>query len=116
MTYGSTLSTLVGNALCFAWQNNNTILSITTAFTLNPGAENWVWRQRRRPKYTSTNAAIARPIFGNELRKTLSIPDAIDAYNHHMGGIDRANQIRKNFACHLPCDHRNWRPLAYWLF
>ena len=27
-----------------------------------------------------------------------------------------ANQIRGNFSCHKLFEHRNWRPLAYWLF
>jgi hypothetical protein len=116
LQYGSTVSDTVGKALAFAWQDNNVVLSITTAFSLDPGIENWVLRTRRRPKLASTNAAIARPIFGDQHTKVLSIPYAIDAYNHHMDGIDKANQIRKTFTCHLPYERRNWRPLAFWLF
>jgi hypothetical protein len=68
---------------------------------------------RRRPKNSSTNAAIARPVFSNQSRQYLSIPTTIDAYNHHMNGIDLANQLRQNFTCHRPLETRNWRPLAY---
>ena len=116
MLYGSQVSSQVGKALCFAWQDNNVVLSITTAFTLVKGVDNWILRMRRRPKVSSTNAAIARPIFGDQVRKELVIPAAIDAYNHHMNGIDRANQIRRNFSCHRQFEHRNWRPMAFWLF
>ena len=119
LLYGGHLSIIEGEALCFAWQDNNVVLGMTTAFSLDKGELNdinWTLRTRRRPKESSTNAAIARPIFGDKPFKTLSIPSAIDAYNHHMNGIDVANQIRRNFSCHRLWETRTWRPLAYWLF
>ena len=48
-------------------------------------------RLRRRPKKTSTNAALVRPIFGDLVCKALLIPTVIDAYNHYMNGVDLAN-------------------------
>jgi hypothetical protein len=116
LLYGGNEHLQVGESLCFAWQDNNIVLGITTAFSLDTEPQNWIWRNRRRPKNSSTNAAIARPIFGDDARKDLSIPACIDAYNHHMNGIDRANQLRGNLSCHRQYELRNWRPLAYWLW
>jgi hypothetical protein len=117
LLYGGNICTMVGETLCFAWQDNKIVLCITTTFSLNDGGPDWVLRTRRRPKESSTNAAITRPIFGSAATMELPIPKAIDAYNHYMGGIDQANQIRgQGYTCHRPYEVRNWRPLAYWLF
>jgi hypothetical protein len=122
LVYGGSLAVIEGETLCFAWQDNNVVLGMTTAFSLDREISedsqpiNYVLRERRRPKESSTNAGIARPVFGNEAFKTLSIPTAIDAYNHHMGGVDLANQLRQNFSSHRPFETRNWRPIAFWLF
>ena len=32
-----------------------------------------------------------------------------------MNGIDRSNQLRKNFTCHRPYKRRIWRPLWYYI-
>ena len=58
-------------------------------------------RNRRRPKSTATNAKITREPFGDQARKDLSIPAFINDYNHYMGSIDRANQLRKSFSIHF---------------
>jgi hypothetical protein len=52
----------VEGVLCFAWQDNNTVLGITTAYS----PDDLVIRTRKRPAQTSTNAAIVRPVFGDE--------------------------------------------------
>ena len=70
---------------------------------------------RKRPAPTSTNAPIVRPVFGDEATKLLYIPESIDDYNHHMNGVDLANQLRKTLTCHRPFERRNWRPLWNWL-
>jgi hypothetical protein len=46
----------------------------------------------------------------------LAIPLAIDRYNHHMNGVDRANQLQKNVSIHRKFERRNWRPKWYWVF
>ena len=61
---------------------------MTTAYNLTDE----VIRARKRPSATSTSAAITRPVFGDLSVKDLSIPTAINAYNHYMGGIDTANR------------------------
>ena len=69
---------------------------------------------RKRPARTSTNGRIVRHVFGEEHTKELEIPRFIDDYNHHMGGVDLANQFREVYEAHR-ATQRNWWPLFYWL-
>ena len=115
LQWGEDISIQVGNALCFLWQDNNAVIGITTSFSLHK-PEDHVIRSRKRPKKTSTNAAIVRPVFGDLIIKDLPIPTLIDVYNHHMNGIDLANQIRRSFTCQRPHQLKWWRPIAFWLF
>jgi hypothetical protein len=114
LKWGEHAAVRAGKALCFIWQDNNAVLGITTSFSIHR-EEDKVIRLRRRPKKTSTNAAIVLPIFGPLVRKKLAIPTVIDAYNHHMNGVDIANQLRASFTCHRPLEARWWRPILYWL-
>ncbi|OQU98151.1 hypothetical protein CLAIMM_03976 [Cladophialophora immunda] len=115
LVYGGYLAIVKQDVLCFAWQDNNIVLGLTTAFSLDKVGD-FVIRDRRRPGDASTNARIALPVFGDNWIKALPIPRAIDAYNHGMNAVDVANQIRANFSAHLRFERRNWRPLAWWLF
>ena len=54
-------------------------------------------RARKRSSCTSTYASITRPVFGDSPVKELPIPVGINAYNHHMGGVDIGNQYRAGF-------------------
>jgi len=47
--------------------DNNAVLSITTAYCLHQVVQRW----RKRPGDTSTNARIVRPVFGDDVRKLL---------------------------------------------
>jgi hypothetical protein len=67
-------------------------------------------RLRKRPKPTSTNAKITREPFGDQPRKDLPIPTFINDYNHYMGSIDRANQLRKNFTIHFKRNEKEFFP------
>jgi hypothetical protein len=96
---------------CFLWQDNNRVLGITTAY--NP--RDIVIRPRKRPSATSTSAAITRRVFGDFPVKDLPIPIAIDAYNHYMGGVDIANQLRASYTTLRNQNLRYWKPLFYWL-
>jgi hypothetical protein len=69
---------------------------MTTAYTLHQT----IWRERKRPALTSINAHIVRPVFGDAVKKWLEIPLAIDEYNHGMNGVNRANQLRRNYTVH----------------
>jgi hypothetical protein len=44
----------------------------------------------------------------------LPIPGAIDDYNHHMGGVDIADQLWAGFSTQQ-CGVKPWRPLFYLL-
>jgi hypothetical protein len=111
LVWNSTSSEVIENVLQFLWRDNNTVLAMTTAYTLHQT----VWRERKRPALTSTNAHIVRPVFGDAVKKWLEIPLAIDEYNHGMNGVDRANQLRRNYIVHRPQIYRTWQPQWYWL-
>ena len=54
-------------------------------------------------------------VFGDHTEMELPIPRVIDDYNHHMNGVDRANQLRAWMHCGRPFQRRWWRPIWYWL-
>ena len=82
---------------------------MTTAYNLT----NTIIRPRNRPSATSTSASITKPIFGSSAKKDLPIPEAINAYNHYMGGVDIANRYRANFTTLRPKNYRYWKPLFH---
>jgi len=114
LIYGGNVQRIVDSVLCFAWQDNNIVLGITTAFSLSQTGD-FILRDRKRPGKASTNARIALPVFGNEWKKELPIPVAIDAYNHGMNAVDVANQFRAHTTFHHQYERRNWRPLGFFL-
>jgi hypothetical protein len=99
--WNSVIAVVEEYVLSFAWQDNNTVLGLTTAYSLHRN-EDRVVVNRRRPKPTSTNARIVLPVFGNDAVKALPIPVAINDYNHRMGFVDLANQLRATYSCHQP--------------
>ena len=70
------------------------MLSLTTTYSLYRAEEDTIIRDRKRPKPTSVNARITRPIFGDLPRKRLPIPRVIDDYNYYINSVDLANQFR----------------------
>jgi Transposase IS4 len=105
------LAEVVGSTLCMLWQGINAVLIVTTAYSPNDTIETLP----KRPSLTSTNAHIVRPLFGDSQSKRLHIPHAIDAYNHHLGGVDQSNQLRVNLTVHRAFESRIWRPLHYYM-
>jgi hypothetical protein len=88
------------NILVSIWQDSNKVGFCTT---VHNGTE-WAMRNRKRPKVTSTFAAITKQPFymfnppigckePYEHTRLLPIPGAIDDYNHHMGAVDIADQL-----------------------
>ena len=82
-------------------------------------------RNCKKPKTTLTQAAITKEPFAIftpslgckdsfEYSRLLPIPGQIDDYNHHMGGVDIADQLRAKFA-NWPRGVKPWKPLLYWL-
>jgi hypothetical protein len=103
--WGTLRSKVVPTTLVSIWQDSNKVGFCTT---IHDGTE-WVVRNRKRPKGTSTSAAITRQPFYMfsppsgckelyENTRLLPIPGAINDYNHHMGGVDIADQLRAGFS------------------
>jgi Transposase IS4 len=70
LVWNSMLAETVDLTLCFLWQDNNTVLGITTAYCLK---NKTIWRLRKRPSPTSTNARIVRPVFGKALLYSMQL-------------------------------------------
>jgi hypothetical protein len=81
--------------------------------TVHNGKET-VITARRRPAATSSGARQIQKIFGNDVVKKLPILDFIDKYNHYMGGVDIADQLRSYFTTQrVHC--KTWKPLFHFL-
>ena len=89
----------IDSVLCIAWQDNNIVTALSTVHTVHKPAD-WITRLRKRPAKTSTSAKVAREPFDDQPTKELPIPRLIDDYNYHMGGVDRANQLRASYETH----------------
>jgi hypothetical protein len=113
LKWNTLLAEVVDNTLCLAWQDNNIVLALSTIHTVHT-ANDFITRLRKRPAKTSTSARIVRCIFGDDATKDLEIPLFIDDYNHRMGAVDIANQLRESYETHK-ATFRNWWPLFYWL-
>ncbi|GBB97601.1 hypothetical protein RclHR1_03010004 [Rhizophagus clarus] len=101
---------VVNNILAILWMDNGPVTMLSTIHQIDNKNENWIERVRRRPRETSTNAAKVRAIFGTLSKKTLPIPVIIDDYNHFMGGVDIADQLRGYYGTQLPKGHYpEWR-------
>jgi hypothetical protein len=98
--------------LFIAWQDNNIVTALSTVHTVHKPTD-WVPRLRKRPATTSTSAKSAREPFGDQPIKEISVPRLIDDYNYHMGGVDRANQLRASYETHQKC-LRSWWPIFFW--
>ena len=110
LPWGHVSGEMVGNICCLVWQDNSSVFFMTSYHDIALKVE----RLRRCPKKTITNAAVVHGIFGDKARKKLPIPQFIDDYNYHMGGVDIADQLQSYYNTQLrSC--RNWYPLFYWL-
>jgi hypothetical protein len=78
----------------FAFKDNALVLALSTHFS---GWEPSTWRMCRQPGKTLTSARTARVPFNGQPLKMLQIPCLIDAYNHHMNGVDNGDQLRAEF-------------------
>jgi hypothetical protein len=119
--WGSLHSKVVPTTLVSVWQDSNKVGFCTT---IHDGTE-WIVQSRKRPKGTSTSAAITKQPFymfslpsgckePYEHTCLLPIPGAIDDYNHHMGRVDIADQLWAGFSTQQR-RVKPWRPLFYWL-
>jgi Transposase IS4 len=115
-SYNSTLewgrffgvTTAEGKVLQFAWRDSSIVLFMST---IN-APEKTVLRLRKRP--SAANKQV-RDVFGGEVVKWLEIPALIDMYNHHMNGVDLADQKRASYAP-MRRLRRTWLPLFFYCF
>jgi len=63
----------------------------------------YIIRDRKRPSRTSTSAKTARASFDNKSCAKLSISNFDDVYNHYMGAVDQADQLRSSYAYNRRC-------------
>ena len=98
------------DVLCLRWEDNNIVRLLTTVYNWNE----YTLSEQRKPQTTSTNAALARQVFGNQERKTLPIPKVVNDYNHHMNSVDLADQHYAGYTTHIRAC-RNWLCLFYFL-
>ena len=101
---------VIDNVLAMLWIDNGPVTMLTTIHNI----DSKVSKERRRPRETSTNSKKIKSVFEGAARKILLIPKIIDDYNHHMGGVDIADQLRSYYSTQLTVC-RTWPPLFFWL-
>jgi hypothetical protein len=92
------------------WIDNAPVSMMTTVYDLSKT----VLRLRNKPGKKSTNAKAAREAFEeDEHEKEMPIPVCVDDYNHHMGGVFQADQLRSYYDTQLIA-FRVWWPMLFW--
>lgn len=74
------------------WINNGSVNLITTVHQMRMGHQ--IEQMRIRPRHTVTNGTRMRSVFEDSAAKTMLISTEIGGYNHHMEGLDIANQLQ----------------------
>ncbi len=104
--------TIDNTILQSAWKDNALVLFLSTTH----GTPDLITRHRKRPSTTSTSARTARAVFGSEYSKDLPIPTFIDNYNHYMGQVDQADQLRATNPGFRQIRRGGWQALWHFLF
>jgi hypothetical protein len=76
--------------------------------------QNTVNRLCLRPAETSTSAKTSKVPFQGKDKAYLDIPAQVDDYNHNIGMVDRADQLRANNPSTRRVRRGGWH--ALWLF
>ena len=111
------------------WRDNAVVRFATT---IHEGTE-WITQERKKPRDSSSSAAIAKAPFevfpkpgalnptqiGQKTKeyvhvRPLPVPKMVDDYNHFMNGVDIADQLRARFSTQLQSS-RTWMPMFYYL-
>src|SRR5438309_3178283 len=96
------------NVLAAIWMDNGPVTFLTTIHGIG---EDWqVAKSRKKPRKTILNAGHVEELFGDGGQKILEIPHMVNDYNHQMGGVDTADQLRSYNSTQLRA-RRNWMPL-----
>ena len=92
------IPTPCGKVNQISWRDNDIVLFLTTMYRVSET----VVTLRRRPKTTNTtHKKLAKAAFGDAITKEFEIPQCIDDYNHSMGAIDIADQLRGEHPWHF---------------
>lgn len=89
---------------------NNSGVMLSTHFN---GSEPPILTLRHCPSKSSTKAKSARIPFGGQATKMHPIPAAVSSYNHHMNGVDIADQYRSYYASTRRNRRGLWKALQY---
>ena len=103
---------VVDEVLALLWVDNSIVTILTTIHSL--GDEWKIECSRRRPRLNIVNKSRVQATWGESPRKTVAIPKIIDDYNHHMGGVDIADQRRSYYNTQIT-SRRTWMPIFFWL-
>lgn len=111
--------------MLFNWRDTGIVLFMSTVHT----SEGFILRLRRRYRTSGTGLAACRRPFEFSIdaddlspqnahafhlyKVMLPIPRFIDMYNHHMNGVDLADQLRAVYCTQQPSVH-NWHPYFYY--
>ena len=107
-----TITTVQDEVLCMAWQDNNTVLFMSTAHSVADAERSRLKDIERRSKIPK-NAGVW--IDDAHSKKALDFPVPIDDYNAHMGGSDGCAQQRSYYSAIRHCDRRYWWPIFQFL-
>ena len=100
------------DVLAAIWMDNGPVTFLTTIHGIG---EDWqVTKNRKRPRKTILNAGHVEGLFRESGQRVLEIPHLVNDYNHHMGGVDTADQLRSYNSTQLRA-RRTWMPLFFWL-
>ena len=114
--YGVLAAVVQNNVLMVAWQDNNLVLGLTTAYGIRE-IDDAVFKKRKRPSKTSTNARVVLPAFKENEKdiweKEFKVSKLFHYYNKYMGEVDRFNALVAAYSSQRACN-RNWMPLFHW--
>lgn len=92
------IPTPCGRVNQITWRDNEMVLFLTTTYSTSET----IVTLRRRPKAGNTpHKRLARAAFGEAAAKEFEIPKCINDYNHLMGAIDIADQLRAEYPWHF---------------
>lgn len=105
--YGVLAAVVQDDVLIVAWQDNNLVLRLTTAYSVRE-IQNSISKKRKRSSKTSTNVYVVLPAFkenGQDIwEKDFQVPRLFYYYNKHMGEVDRFNALVAAYISQRACN------------
>lgn len=103
------VTTVQDEVLCLSWQDNNTVLFMTTAHS-EEEARSWLPKDIKKRHGIPSNSG--RVMDG---KQALPFPKTVCDYNTNMGGSDGNAQQRAYYTAEARNDRRYWWPLFIFL-